>query len=228
MKTGNFFQRLSQNSRVVLVLLAAVIVVWIGVFALIIFDITAYLQRPTVAQQPPLSATVPVVSVEPAVAEAGTLLTISGKGWTPGSSISIYLLAPGQPQPPSSVTAATTTNTQGEFVANLAVPSGSEWQTAGTATVIASLAGPFASAGGGDGASAQTTFALVNPQQVPTGTPTPTETLVPIPTLSPSPTLTLTPVLTVPMATSTITANIRSGPGTNYPIEGILLAGQSA
>ncbi len=230
MKTGNFFQRLSQNSRIVLILLVAVVAIWIVVLAMIVFGVATYLQRPSVAQQPLPSTTVPVVSVEPTAAQAGTLLTVSGKGWTPDGSISLYLLAPGQSQPPGFATAAATTNAQGEFAASVAVPSGSDWQTAGTATVIANLTGPFASTGDGNGPSAQTTFALLSPQQAPTETPapTPTETLVPIPTLSPSSTLTPTAALTMPMATSTITANIRSGPGTNYPIEGVLLVGQNA
>jgi PKD repeat protein len=228
MKTGNFFQQLSQSSRAILILLAAVVVVWTVVIAMIIFGAVSYFQRPSVAQQTLSNTSVPTVSVDPTAAQVGTLLAISGKGWAPDSSISLYLLAPGQTQPPDFATAATIANAQGEFVTTLAVPSGSDWQTVGTATVIASSTGPLARTAYGNGPSARTTFALLSPQQAPTGTPTPTETLVPIPTLSPSPTLTPTPVPTVPTATSTITSNIRSGPGTNYPVEGVLLAGQSA
>jgi PKD repeat protein len=222
MKTKNFFQRLSQNSTTLLIVLAAVVVVWIVVLAMIIYGAVAYLQRSSVAQQPPPSTaipTIPIVSVEPTAGQVGTPLTISGKGWAPGSSISIYLLAPGQTQTPGSAAAATIADAQGEFMTGVIIPPGSDWQTAGTATVIASLAG-------GDGPSAQTTFDLSSAQPTPTGTPTPTETLVPIPTLAPTPTP--TPGPTVPTALVKVNSNIRSGPGTSYPVEGMLLAGQSA
>jgi PKD repeat protein len=225
MKTKNFFQRLSQNSRILLILLAAVVVVWIVVLAMIVYGAISYVQRPGLAQQPPPSTAIPIVSVEPTAGQVGTPLTISGKGWAPGSSISIYLLPPGQTQTPGSAAAATIADAQGEFMTGIVIPPGSEWQTTGTATVIASLAG-------GEGPSAQATFELSSAQPTPTGTPTPTETLVPIPTLSPTPTLaptpTLTPTPTAPTAIAKVNSNIRSGPGTSYPVEGILLAGQSA
>jgi PKD repeat protein len=217
MKTKNFFQRLSQNPTTLLIVLAAVVVVWIVVLAMIIYGAVSYFQRPGLAQQPPLS-TIPIVSVEPTAGQVGTPLTISGKGWAPGSSISIYLLPPGQTQTPGSAAAATIADAQGEFVTGVVIPPGSDWQTMGTATVIASVAG--------GGPSAQTTFDLSSAPQTPTGTPTPTETPVPIPTLPPTPTQ--TPGPTAPTAIVKVNSNIRSGPGTSYPVEGMLLAGQSA
>lgn len=74
---------------------------------------------------------------------------------------------------------------------------------------------------------------LLTPTLAPTFTPAPTETpleVVVIPTATPTPTPTTPPTATatptptpvIPQAVTDITVNVRSGPGTNYPVIGAL------
>lgn len=57
---------------------------------------------------------------------------------------------------------------------------------------------------------------------------TPSKTPEPFPTITLTPTITPTPTETPPMISVTANTNCRSGPGTSYPIQGVLLVGESA
>jgi PKD repeat protein len=220
MKTKRFFEQINQGSTSVWIAAAAVVVVWGLVALMVVAGIFLYLERPTLAQQPPANVAVPAVSVQPTTDSAGSPLTVVGQGWAPGSLVSIYLLAPGQTQTPNFASAQATADGQGNFTANVAIPSGGAWETPGTATVITRLAS--------GGASAQTTFNLSTAPQAATQTPIPTETPTLTPTTAPAPASTEAPGSTAPMVTSKTNLNVRSGPGVNYPIVGVLLTGQSA
>src|SRR5512137_914533 len=129
MKTKNFFEQINQGSTSVWIAAAAVVVVWGLVALMLIAGVFLYLERPSVAQQPPSNVAVAAVAVQPTTAWVGSPLTISGQGWTPGSLISIYLLPPGQTQTPNFATAQATADAQGNFTASVAIPSGNDWRT---------------------------------------------------------------------------------------------------
>ncbi len=57
---------------------------------------------------------------------------------------------------------------------------------------------------------------------------TPSKTPEPSPTITLTPTITPTPTETPPMISVTANTNCRSGPGTSYAIQGVLLVGESA
>jgi PKD repeat protein len=225
MRLREYFDQIRRSSPGTLVALAAVVVVWILVLAMIIAGIVFYFERPNLAQPPaPGAATAPAIAAEPTAGPAGTPVTITGQGWAAGSIISIYLLAPGQAQLPNFATAQATADAQGLFTTTVAIPLEGDWLAPGTAQVMAEVAG--------GGASARTIFVVLptTPNaQPPIGTETPTP--VPTPSAQP-PSGTETPIPTPtpgpPTATANTAVNVRLGPGTDYPMLGTLLAGQSA
>lgn len=75
--------------------------------------------------------------------------------------------------------------------------------------------------------SSPTRLPTSSPEPTATDTPAPTFTPTPSPTLVPSPTLTPAPVVLVPENSGT-KINVRSGPGTNYPVLAQIEPGQSA
>jgi PKD repeat protein len=220
MKRRNFFDQLGQSSTATTLALVVVVVVWTLVFLAIIGGIIFFVERPIQAQQPATSVPTPVISVEPTVGPGGTTVTIHGQGWAPGTRVSIYLLAPGQTQIPNFASAGATADTQGQFTVSVVIPSEDGWQTAGTATIIAQTTG--------GGPSAQASFNVLAPSEQPTATPTPTTPSTPTPTPTQPSTPTPTPAPATPTVTARVNLHIRSGPGTNYPVVGVLLAGQSA
>jgi PKD repeat protein len=225
MRLRDYFDQIRRSSSGTLVALAAVVVVWIVVLAMIIAGIVFYFERPNLAQ--PGTPTAQTIAVEPTAGPAGTTVTVTGQGWAADSIISIYLLAPGQTQIPNFATAQATVDAQGQFATTVAIPLEGDWLAPGTAQVIAEVAG--------GGASARTIFVVLpttpTPSaQPPIGTETPalTETPTPVPTPTGTPTPIPTPTPGPPTATANTAVNVRLGPGTNYAVIGTLLAGQSA
>jgi PKD repeat protein len=226
MRLREYFDQIRRSSSGTLVALAAVVVVWILVLAMVIAGIVFYFERPNLAQPPaPGAATAPAIAVEPTAGPAGTPVTVTGQGWAAGSRISIYLLAPGQTQIPNFATAQATVDAEGLFTTTVAIPLEGDWLAPGTAQVMAEVAG--------GGASARTIFVVLptapsaqppigtetpalGPASAPTPVPTPTETPIPTPTPGPA------------TATANTAVNVRLGPGTDYAVIGTLLAGQSA
>ena len=77
---------------------------------------------------------------------------------------------------------------------------------------------------------AQAPTATVEPTSTPVPTETPLPTDTPPPTIMPKPTATAAPTATdtpaAPYVTASKAANLRSGPGTNYPLVGSAVAGK--
>jgi PKD repeat protein len=226
MRLREFFDQIRQSSPGTLVALAAVVVVWVFVLAMIIAGIVFYFERPNLAQPPaPGAATAPAIVVEPTAGPAGTTVVVTGQGWAVGSRLSIYLLAPGQTQIPNFATAQATADAQGQFATAIAIPLEGDWLAPGTAQVVAEVAG--------GGVSARTVFVVLPTTPTPSAQPpTPSEAPGPapasVPTPTPTPTEIPTPTPGPPTATANTAVNVRLGPGTNYPVMGTLLAGQSA
>ncbi|NIO67633.1 MAG: SH3 domain-containing protein, partial [Anaerolineae bacterium] len=120
----------------------------------------------------------------------------------------IYLVAPGEMETPAYGVAGAVADLEGRFTASFVFPSEPRWENRDQATVIARAAD--------SGAAAQALFDIMSsPDQPEEPTATPTEEGQ-------------TPQPGQPTVTATTDLNIRSGPGTVYPVLGLLRAGQTA
>jgi hypothetical protein len=206
------------------VALTVTIAVWTAVFVILIAGLVFLLERPGHALGSTPGASIPQVILEPDAGPPGTEVIVRGQGWTPGSSILIFLVAPGQSQPASYATSSAIADAQGRFSAGFTVPSDPGWQGPGQATVMVRDSE--------HGVSGRATFNVTRSPVQPTPTPTarsePTATATLVPTWTPSPTPTPTPQPRIPTAVTTADLHVRSGPGTVYPVLGALGKGQSA
>lgn len=205
--------------------IAAVVAIWVIAVVAAIAGITLIWERRSEAQLPLPGTSIPAITLEPASGPAKTSVTIHGQGWTPGRAVLIHMAAPAESGIPSYAIASVVADPAGQFVVTVSIPADSRWETTGLVTIIAKESGGEA--------AAQAFFSLVSPPGQPTettvspveATPTPTPTpLVETPTPTPSPTS--EPGL--PLVTATTNVNIRSGPGTAYPVLGLLQTGQTA
>jgi hypothetical protein len=202
MKKKNFLDQISQSSQGIQAGLLAVVVVWSMVFLVIIAGVIFLLERPSQAQQLKLGASTPYIVLDPTSGLPGSNVLVQGGGWTPGDRISIYLLAPGQTELPGFAIAGATAGAQGQFSVTIVIPLRDGWQNPGAATVYARS--------DQSGVAAQSVFDVLALGEE---TPPP-----------PSP----TPQPSVAAAVANVNVNIHSGPGTAYPVLGVLLAGQAA
>ncbi len=137
----------------------------------------------------------PMVMMIPQEAEAGTFVSVFGKGWKAGDSIEVLLVdLTSNPQQAMDVATATV-KSDGSFSTAFTFPAVDSWVALPQVTVrVISLP---------SGASIDSSLA-VKPMNVPTWTPT--LTLTPLPQVTPTqvpPTATSTPAPTVPSATPT-------------------------
>jgi PKD repeat protein/uncharacterized protein YraI len=222
MKIKRLFERFASSSVSTKITVVAVATIWALVFVALIAGAVLLLERPGQALQPTPGADMPKIVLEPAAGPMGTSVTVRGEGWDVGSMVLIYLVAPGETEPPVYAAASSVADSEGRFVTGFVVPSESRWENQGLATAIARAAD--------SGAAAQALFSVVSAQAQPTETPVvpgePTATPTsegqtpqpPVPTPQPE----------QPMVTATTDVNVRGGSGTAYPILGLLRAGQTA
>jgi PKD repeat protein/uncharacterized protein YraI len=229
MDQKGLFNRLAQSSLSIKIATLAVAVVWGLVLVTLIAFTILLLEKPTQTLPPPPGETTPTIALEPATGQPGTTVGVRGEGWNPGDMVLVFLMAPGETEPPSYAVAGLNADALGRFATGFVVPAGPEWENQGLATILAQAAE--------GGAAAQTYFSVLSVQAQPTSTPlTPTEATG-TPTEEISATSTATPLPEIPMAapapeTPTATAitdlNVRSGPGIVYTVLGVLRTGQSA
>lgn len=150
---------------------------------------------------------IPGFTVEPKLGRPGTPITVSGQGWQPNSTVNIYLMAPDDTQFPGQQVASAAVDPQGNFAISFTFPAEPRWESQRLATVIAKQAD--------SDLSNRAIFGLVDGP----ASPPP-----PAPTVSPPP----TPAPGQPTLTTSTDLNIRGGPGTAYPVLGLLRAGQTA
>lgn len=214
------YDEFSQSSTSVKIAISAVIMVWSLIIVTLIAGAVLFLESPGQAMQPTPGGGVPTISIDPASGPPGTAVTTQGQGWEPGQVVLLYLVAPGQTEAPNFASAGSTADAEGRFTAKFVVPSESDWQNAGLATVVARA--------NDGGASAQAFFNVVSAPEPASPTPEASEEPTPTPTevVPATPTATLGPQ--VPTATADTDLNIRGGPSTNYAVLGLLRAGQSA
>jgi hypothetical protein len=166
----------------------------------------------SISQPPPpptTSSVAPSIILEPYAAPENSSVTVRGLGWEPGSNIVIYMVVTeGQ-----YAIASAQTDAAGNFTTDYFVPSNLKY---GVVTILAQA--------NNSQATAQTLFNIEEIPQSPTPIPVPSlaipaavSTPVPRPPTSP-------PSPYVIVAANTL--NIRSGPGTVYPVIGQALKNQ--
>ena len=218
MKIKSLLNQFASSSTKVKIAIAATMVIWVTIFvAVIAGTIFMLTERPGEAQQPTPYGSIPAIVLEPTSGPVGTPVTVRGEGWNAGSMVLIYLMAPGETEPPVYAVASSVADSEGRFTTGVVVPSEPRWENQGLATVIARAADSGAAARALFGVSSQTqpTETPIVPAE-PTATPTDEGDSV------------ATPQPGQPMVTATTDVNIRSGPGTVYPVLGLLRAGQTA
>ena len=163
-----------------------------------------------------LAPGVPGIVLDPVAGPIGTLVTVRGVGWNPESTVSIYLVAPGQEDLPSSAAASVAVDGIGNFEARILIPTLPDWDRPGLAQVVATQVE--------SGASAQALFNVTGPPEAPTATlahqPSPLPGKL-------TDTMSTPAEPGAPLGTATTDLHIRAGPGTGYPILGGLEPGQS-
>jgi hypothetical protein len=220
MNSKGLINRLTRSSVSIRIATLAVLVVW-GMVLIALLAITfLLLEQPTHTLPPTPGGTIPKITLEPAAGPPGATVRVKGEGWVPGSMVFIYLKAPGETELPSYAVAGFNADAMGRFTTGFVVPSGPGWENQGLATVVAQVAE--------GGAAAQAFFSVVRVPEQPTATPLVSVEPTATPTEESSPTPTPTPEAKPPTATANTDLNIRGGPGVNYPILGVLRAGQSA
>ncbi len=158
----------------------------------------------------------PALTLNPTTGAAGSTVKVSGAGFPAGSRI-VISLAPSQP--PAYAVNSALADTSGNFAVDLIVPSDPRWLDESPVPIVAAVDGQNAKAqaaltivapgGGAPAATAAASSDIVIVAAVPSATPPP-------------------PPASAAQLTTTANLNVRSGPGTNYDILGVLLLGQQA
>jgi uncharacterized protein YraI len=214
-----FLREFNQSSPAIKIVAIAVVLVWGMVLVTVLAASLLLLERPGAALPSTPGAGQAAISLEPGSGSSGTLVTVQGEGWKPNEMVLFFLTAPGQSVAPNYAVAGSTADAQGRFTAQFAIPEEADWQTRGVGTITARVTT--------GGQTAQAFFNVIGTPVPPTETAQATTA-----SLEPSATPTLvvqpTPGSSEPLATARTDLNIRGGPGTGYPVLGILRSGQTA
>ena len=127
----------SGYSTTVKVALVAVATIWALIVVTLVAGAVLVLERPGQAQQPTPGAMPPAIKLEPAAGPPGTSALVQGQGWQPNQVVLIYLIRPGQTEPPNFASAGSTADHEGRFTARFVIPSEPEWQSPGQAIILA-------------------------------------------------------------------------------------------
>lgn len=147
--------------------------------------------------------------------EPGTTLTVQGEGWPVGSRVLISLVPA---EPPNYTVNSALVDGDGRFAAEMIVPSDARWLEESPVPVLAATE---------DGLSAQTSLTIVAPSGgQPVATPSGSNNVIEVGSgLTPNQP---PPAETVAQLGTTANLNVRAGPGTTYPVLGVLTLGQKA
>jgi hypothetical protein len=129
------FSRFAQRSSDNRFSIGSVVSVWLAVLTLLVAGCTLELSGQAMPPSP--GAGIPEIVLDPAIGPIGTLVTVRGEGWVSEDIVLIYLVAPGEIDPPSYTVAGSAPDAEGRFTAKFVVPSESGWQTQELAVVIA-------------------------------------------------------------------------------------------
>ncbi|MCB0209578.1 MAG: PKD domain-containing protein [Anaerolineae bacterium] len=166
--------------------------------------------------QAPDEITAPAISLNPSAGEPGSTVTVSGENWPSGSRVIISLVPA---DPPAYTVNSAVIDQDGRFSVEIIVPTDSRWLDESPVPILATT--------DDDSIKTQELLSIITPgETVPQPTPGSSNDVI---VISPDPEITRTPPApTVAQLTTTANLNVRSGPGTDYDILGVLLLGQSA
>ncbi|MCK6629742.1 MAG: PKD domain-containing protein [Anaerolineae bacterium] len=216
MRINDLFNQFQQSSWTTKLIIGLFGLIWTIVLVTLLGLGILFFASPSQALQPTPGGSGPSLVLDPATGSAGSSVTVRGEGWQPGSMVLLYLAAASGNTPDYALASAIVDAT-GRFTAPLIIPADGLWRSSGTATVLARS--------DDSGLSAQTTLTLSGevgslPSATPTAAVNPTATTSPTPSATPQP--------GAPLAFVVADLNVRGGPGTNYPVLGLLKAGQTA
>ena len=95
------------------------------------------LPTPAVVRVTPPPASGPSIQLSPSEGGPGTLITVTGRGWKPGDTVSVYLDNPRDSQSPRASLMETAATEAGGFTVALAFPATSPWVDLPAALVVA-------------------------------------------------------------------------------------------
>ena len=222
-------QRFVHSSMTIKVVIVGVLAVWTIALLAALTTIFIYSEQTGVAQAPAEVTDGPGLVLEPSLGPVNSEVTVQGQGWTPGSIVMIYLTGPAETGLPDYAVSSAVVAADGAFEAAALIPADRRWPAPGTVKVIAhEQSGEQA---------ASTTFEvtalpedltetpLANPEPTTEPTPEATEEVSAKPTaVAP----TATPWPDIPRLIVSTNLNVRGGPGTAYPVVGMLKSGQSS
>ena len=164
MNMKRLLNQFASSSTTIKVATAVTLVIWATIFiTLIAGTIFLLTERPGEAQQPTPDGSKPAIVLEPTGGPIGTSVTVRGEGWDAGSMVLIYLVAPGEMEPPAYGVAGAVADLEGRFTAGFVFPFEPRWENQDQAMVIARAAD--------SGAAAQALFNIVSSPDQPTETP---------------------------------------------------------
>lgn len=154
------------------------------------------------------------IFVNPAAGSPGSTVKIEGQDFPVNSRVVVYLVPK---NPPNFALNSAVTDENGRFSVEIIVPSDARWLDESPVPVLAEAVDT--------GVKAQGQLTVMASTNQPAATPVTVEIIVVgnVDVTPPPP-----PPPKVPQLTATANVNIRGGPGTNYPILGVLLNGQMA
>ncbi len=160
-------------------------------------------------------AVAPVIAVAPVTGKAGDTLTVSGAGWSASEVVYVNLEAQVDGATQELSVAVATTDDEGRFNVTFLYPFDEPWSTLSSVFVTAY------SLQTGERTSAQFT---VEESAAPPATPTSTTAPTAQPTAQPTAT-SRPPAQTLRATVTSVSLNVRGGPGSNFPIIGLLRRG---
>ena len=196
MNLKQYLNNLTNSSEGYGVMLGLIILLWIVTLIIVGGYLFLFVERSSQAQLPPPGQPIAAITIEPAVALAGSSMTVHGSDWPTGATVLLYLTTPDENRIPIYAVTEATVDAEGRFTTTFNLLPESQWVEHKSATVIAHAQ---------DGqVVAQATFTILSWEQAPTATVelSSTETA---PTLEPTSTL-------EPAATSTPTLVSATGP----------------
>jgi len=221
----SLWEEFKRSSSIIKLTLLAIVVVWLIGSIMFVVGLVVFWESPGQAQQPAVDILTPTITLEPAIGMTNTPVTVRGQGWSPDSTVLIYLASLEKIDIPDYAIANATVDPEGQFTAVVIISADSRWENSDMVKVIArSVEGQ---------ATTQAFFSLIDLSSQPIETPItlPEPTIIPtivVQEPTSTPTLTPTPLPENPVIVATTAVNIRSGPGTNYAVLGLLQTDQKA
>lgn len=156
----------------------------------------------------------PTLTLNPPGGAPGSSVTVQGAGWPQGANVTAYLVPA---EPPQFVIGKATVDGNGAFSFTVLVPSDSRWLNESPVPVIVSVDGQTT--------KVQTLLNITSPAGQ--GTTTPDEVIVVPVDWKPTPSIPV-PAPSAANLTAKVSLNIRSGPGVDYSVVGVLQPEQQA